>query len=162
DAPDAFYVPLGDDRFASTAHTGGPWDPALQHGGPPSALLARAIENEPAPWPAVVVRVSVDILGPVPVDELTVRTRVLRPGRSVELVAGELAAGDRVVVRATAWRGREAAHDPPSRPVVPHPVPAFPDDDAETPPWPGGYLRAMQWRGGARGGGGARAARGWG
>lgn len=146
DRPEAFYLSLGDGRFASTAHTGGPWDPSQQHGGPPAALLARAIEQEPAPWPAVVVRISVDILGPVPVAELSVRTRVLRPGRSVELVEAELGSGGRVAVRATAWRVREAWHELPARPVVPHPVPPFPDDDAETPPWPGGYLQAMQWR----------------
>lgn len=146
ESPDAFFVPLGDGRFASTEHTGGPWDPSLQHGGPPSALLARAIETEPARWPAVVVRMSVDILGPVPVAEVAVRTQVLRPGRSVELVQAELSTDDRVAVRATAWRVREALHELPPRPVVPHPVPRFPDTDAALPDWPGGYLRAVQWR----------------
>jgi len=42
---DAFYLPLGDDRWRSTIHTTGPWDARFQHGGPPSALLARAIEQ---------------------------------------------------------------------------------------------------------------------
>jgi hypothetical protein len=118
----------------------------LQHGGPPSALLARAIETEPAPWPAVVIRMSVDILGPVPVDEVTLRTEVLRSGRSVELVQAELAAHGRVAVRATAWRVRETPHVLPDRPEPVHDVPPFPDADAPAPPWPGGYLRAMQWR----------------
>jgi len=75
--PDAFYLPLGEGRYLSTEHTGGPWDPQFQHGGPPSALLARAIESESLAWPATVARVSVDILGPVPVTELAVRSRVL-------------------------------------------------------------------------------------
>ena len=42
---DAFYVTDGDD-FVATAHTRGPWSPKHQHGGPPSALLARAIEAQ--------------------------------------------------------------------------------------------------------------------
>src|SRR5688500_11471215 len=42
---DSFYVPLGDDRWSSTPHTTGPWDPRFQHGGPPSALLGRAVER---------------------------------------------------------------------------------------------------------------------
>jgi hypothetical protein len=146
DSPDAFYVSLGDGRFRSTEHTGGPWDPTLQHGGPPSALLARAIETEPAPWPAVVTRMSVDILGPVPVAEVSLRTAVLRSGRSVELLQADLAAGGRVAVRATAWRVREARHALPARPERDHGVPPFPAADAATPPWPGGYLQAMQWR----------------
>ena len=30
---DAFYVPAGDGRFASTEHTAGPWDVRHQHAG---------------------------------------------------------------------------------------------------------------------------------
>lgn len=149
---DAFYLPLGAGRFTSTEHTGGPWDPLLQHGGPPAALLARAIERESPQWPATVVRMSVDILGPVPVAEVEVRSRVLRPGRSVELVQAELDAGGRTSVRAQAWRVRREqlalpelprSHDDPTL----DPVPPFPDEDTALPPgWTGGYLHAMQWR----------------
>jgi hypothetical protein len=149
---EAFFTPLGGNRYASTEHTSGPWDPAYQHGGPPAALLARAIELEPAPWDAVMLRLSVDILGPVPVAEVEVAARVLRPGRSVELVEAELTAGGRVAVRAQAWRARATdlelpplppAHDDPTI----DPVPALPDSATELPPgWTGGYLHAMEWR----------------
>jgi hypothetical protein len=149
---DAFYLPLGDGRFASTVHTGGPWDPTLQHAGPPSALLTRAIEAEPAPWPATVTRVGVDILGPVPVGELAMRVEVLRSGRSVELVQAELASDGRVAARATAWRVRRTQlqlpplpdeHDDPGGDEVP----PFPDAETTLPAgWGGGYLHAMQWR----------------
>ena len=147
----AFYVPLGDDRFASTVHTSGPWDPQLQHGGPPSALAARAIERESPSWPGTVVRMSVDILGPVPVAELQVRSRVLRPGRSVDLVEAEVVAGSRPVLRAQAWRVRQTELDLPATPATPDPadqnVPNFPEADSPLPiGWTGGYLHAMQWR----------------
>ncbi|MGY1846983.1 hypothetical protein [Blastococcus sp. SYSU DS1021] len=36
---EAFYLPLGDNRFAPTRATESPWDHSAQHGGPPSALL---------------------------------------------------------------------------------------------------------------------------
>ena len=129
-------------------HTGGPWDPQLQHGGPPSALLARAIEKASPAWPATVVRMSVDILGPVPVAEVEVRGRVLRPGRSVELVEAELTAAGRVVVRAQGWRVRAAELDLPRLPGADDgEVPAFPAADSPLPAgWSGGYLHAMQWR----------------
>ena len=144
----AFYVPLGDDRFASTAHTSGPWDPGLQHGGPPSALAARAIERESWSWPGTVVRISVDILGPVPVAELTVRSRVLRPGRSVELVEAELRAGARAVLRAQAWRVRRAELDLPATPATDDgEPPTLPAGESALPDgWSGGYLHAMEWR----------------
>jgi hypothetical protein len=149
---DAFYLPAGDGRFTSTEHTGGPWDPRLQHAGPPSALLARAIEQQPGPWPAIVVRLSVDILGPVPVAELTLRTTVLRSGRSVELLSAELAADDRTAIGATAWRVRETELELPPLPaahdeLVAEPAPPFPDHEAVLPAgWTGGYLNAMEWR----------------
>jgi len=147
--PDAFYLPLGDDRYLSTEHTGGPWDPAFQHGGPPAALLARALESESPAWPATIARISVDILGPVPVAELAVRSRVIRPGRSVDLVEAELVDGDRAVVRAQAWRVRAAELDLPrteGEDAAPQ-VPEFPDAQTPLPDsWRGGYMRAMEWR----------------
>lgn len=149
---DAFYVMAGEDRYVSTSHTSGPWDPGLQHAGPPSALLARLVEQTPCPWPAVVVRMSVDILGPVPVAELTGRSRVIRPGRSVELVEAELEHGGRVAIRARAWKVRRqelalpplpAVHDAP----VGQDVPPFPEQPSDIPPgWSAGYLQAMAWR----------------
>jgi len=149
---DAFYLPLGGNRFASTGHNGGPWDPNLQHAGPPSALLTRAIEQAPAPWPATLTRVTVDLLGPVPVAELDLRVEVLRSGRSVELVQAELATDGRVAARATAWRVRRTELDLPPLPDD-HDTPAGdevpPMPGAETPlpaGWGGGYLHAMEWR----------------
>src|SRR5262245_37866159 len=149
----SFFEPLGGGRYRSTGHTIGPWEPGSQHGGPPAALLGRAIEAESPSWPAAVVRVTVEILTAVPVAELTVRSRVLRPGRSVELVEAALRADDRPVMRAQAWRIRESKLDLPPHPVVEEAVPPFP---AEEVPWPGrsgGYLSAMEWRpaGGAPG-----------
>ena len=148
---DAFYVALDDNRYASTMHTSGPWDPALQHAGPPSALLARAIERTPSPWPAAVMtRVTIDLLGAVPVAELTVTTNVLRSGRSVELVQAELSSEGRVAARATAWRVRRSDLTLPAAAalaaddVVPPALPAA--ETARPPGWTGGYLLAMEWR----------------
>jgi hypothetical protein len=145
--PDAFYLPLGDNRYLSTEHTGGPWDPEFQHGGPPSALLVRAMEAESPAWPATLARVGVDILGPVPVTELSVRSRVLRPGRSVDLVEAELVAGDRAVVRAQAWRVRATELELPPYDEPRVDVPDFPAAETTLPDgWRGGYMRAMEWR----------------
>ncbi|WP_367138950.1 thioesterase family protein [Saccharothrix sp. HUAS TT1] len=144
---DAFYERLAEDRFASTAHTSGPWGEDSQHLGPPSALLARALERC-APRPgAVLSRVVLEVLGPVPVAELAVTASVERPGRSVELLAAELAHDGRPVLRARAWRmvagdtaavasGGDERLAPPSS-CEPMAVPEH---------WRGGYLAAMEWR----------------
>jgi hypothetical protein len=42
---------------------------------------------------------TVEVLGAIPVDDLELRSRMLRPGRSVELVEAALSAGGRGVAR---------------------------------------------------------------
>jgi hypothetical protein len=143
----AYYLPLGDDRYTATEHTQGPWDRGLQHGGPPSALLARELERLAADAPRVVVRMSIDLLGPVPVGDVTIAARVLRPGRKVELVEAELSAGDRVAVRALAWRLRSEALELPAGAGEFRLPPAFPDTDSPSAPgWAGGFIDSLQAR----------------
>lgn len=146
---DAFYLPAGPGRFESTPATAGPWTPDAQHAGPPSALLARAIEAA-RPDPGLdLVRLSVDILGPVPVAPLGLSTRVLRPGRRVALLEAVATAGDRPVLVGRGWLvARAAGRRPPA--VGPGlEIPPRPPAAAPTP-WPGahleGYLRAVDFR----------------
>ncbi len=144
--PDCFYTELGDGRFASSAWTTGPWDAGSQHGGPPSALLARAIERHRPRSDMQVGRVTVEILRPVPIAPVDVEVELLRPGRSVELVGASMTAGGQMVARATAWRVlRTQAHTVPDRHAPPPPLPAT---GGFTPPagWVDGYLSAVEWR----------------
>jgi hypothetical protein len=100
---DAFYV-LDGDRVLPSELTRGPWDPDAQHAGPPSALLARAIELCEPREGMRVGRVTVEILAPVPIAPLTLSVAVVRPGRSVEMVEASLAGPDGELVRARGWR----------------------------------------------------------
>lgn len=144
----SFYEPLGDGRFRATEHTSGPWDPAHQHAGPPAALLGGELERCDARAGALLARVTLEILGPIPIAELAVEVGVERPGRRVELLAGELRAGDRAVVRARAWRVLEA--DAPSTDAAA--PPALPDSETPRPArFEFGYGKAIEWRW-ARGG----------
>lgn len=122
---EAFFLPLGDDRWQATIHTTGPWDARFQHGGPPAALLARAVERCAPREEMIVARVTVEILGPVPVAEVEVRARVLRPGRSVELVEAVLSSGGRDAARAAAWRVTRTTQ--PGAPSRHEPAPPVPD-----------------------------------
>jgi hypothetical protein len=103
----AFYS-LYDERATPSELTRGPWDPGAQHAGPPSALLARALELCEPRDGARIARVTVEILAPVPIEPLTVRARVVRPGRSVELVEASLEGPDGELMRARGWRLAEA------------------------------------------------------
>ena len=100
---DAFYSLDGDVAVPSEL-TRGPWDPDAQHAGPPSALLARAIELCEPREGVRVGRMTVEILAPVPIAPLTLSASVVRPGRSVEMVEASLAGPDGDVMRARAWR----------------------------------------------------------
>ena len=104
-ADDALFVPEGD-RFVPTVLTRGPWDPGAQHGGPPAALLTRAVETVGAPVPMAVARLTVELLRPVPLRPLSFTTTVLRPGRKVQLVGASLFDEDAEVARVTALRVR--------------------------------------------------------
>jgi len=144
---DAFFEPLGDGRFASTVHATGPWSAQSQHLGPPSALLVRAMEQLPAAAPMLFARVTVEILGPVPVAEVAVTAGVDRPGRAVELLSAELSAGGRTVARARAWR--HIRSDTSAVAVgVDEPLASPESGDVMYRPdsWGPGYLDAMEWR----------------
>ncbi|HEX7291728.1 MAG TPA: thioesterase family protein [Conexibacter sp.] len=117
---EAIYLPDGPDRFQPTELARGPWDPHAQHGGAPAALIARAIEHVESAVPMDVVRITYELLRPVPLTPLELRTRVPRDGKRVQLVEAQLHAGEVEVVRATALRIRRDA------------VPA-PDADCEPP-----------------------------
>jgi hypothetical protein len=126
----AFYEPLGDGRFLSTPHTRGPWDPANQHAGPPAALLGRALERCAQRDDLLLTRLTFEIVRPVPVADVEVEARVVRPGRSVELLEGELRAGGGPVMTVRAWRVLAAAAPtvgdapPPLRPPNATPPPS--------------------------------------
>jgi hypothetical protein len=141
----SFFVALGTGRFRATERTSGPWDPRHQHAGPPSALLTGALERTAPREGMALARVTVEILGPVPIGELEVETSVERPGRSVELLAGELRADGRAVLRARAWR---VLGSPVGTPEGPAPV-AIPETADPPPPLLGetfGYAHAIEWR----------------
>lgn len=106
--PSAFFLPDGD-GFIATQLTRGPWSLSHQHGGPPSALMARAIERHVAEGETArrAARVTIEFLRPIAITRLSVATETLRQGRKVELVGATLRADGDVVARATAVLMRE-------------------------------------------------------
>ena len=71
--------------FVSTDGTRSNWDPEIQHGSPPLALLTKAIEdlsNNTAGTGLRIGRLTLDILGAIPVTTVRVRAWVERPGKS--------------------------------------------------------------------------------
>ena len=145
--PSAFYLPLGDGRFTATPSTVGPWFPDAQHVGPPSALLTRTIELCAPREGMQLARITVEVLGPVPLGEVQVSAEVERPGRTIEMLGAQLSAGGRTVLRARAWRMATGSTEEAAGGGA-EALPELPGPSLWRRPdgWVAGYLDAVEWR----------------
>lgn len=144
--PDAFYVRLAEHRFVSTLHSQGAWQPGEQHLAPASGLVLAEIERR-LPSDKLVSRASFDVLGVIHSGEFSIDVRVVRPGRSIELIEADMRHGDRTSIRARVWR--LAATD--TTPVQGIELPSLPPPDAMRPLafssiWGGGFIDALEVR----------------
>lgn len=161
--PDAYFFPIsagaagsgsaGDTpaRFRSGPATAGPWAGHLQHGGPPNALAVavaeQALRRATGRDDLVALRLAADFVGPVPVAELLVRTRIRRAARSAALVevtvSAEADSGERDCLLARVWFVRDA--DTAAITPAPGPPTAVPDispsDEIAFP-----YGESLEWR----------------
>ena len=85
--PDCFFTTDGE-FFRPTAHTRGPWDEHACHAGPPSGLLARAMESI-LPGKQL-CRLTVELLRPIPFCGFKVVADVTRDGRTVSTSTASL------------------------------------------------------------------------
>lgn len=101
--------PLGE-RFRATDMVRSTWSSHIQHGGPVSALLVRAMARCERRPDTRLSRVVVDLLGGVPADgDLWVTATLERGGKQIELVSAVLHGqgpdgAPRPVARASGWR----------------------------------------------------------
>jgi hypothetical protein len=129
---EAAYVQLDDDRFRASSLTRGPWNPDHQHAGPPSALIARAIERAAGEGLTHLGRLTVNLLRPAPIGECKVEVAADYVGRSAGHYSGRLTAQGKDVARFTALMQRE--DDLPIPEGTPgHPPPAAPKPPGECP-----------------------------
>ena len=162
-APEPYFTVVDEDAADDGTHatveasgsTAGPWFPDAQHMGPPSALLVRALERESGRDDVRLARVTVEVLGKVPVGTLEVSSRIARRGRTIELVTAELVSRDpggepRAVARATGWfhgvvdTGAVVTVPGATMPALPGPETGRTRDIPDG--WLRGYLTSVDWR----------------
>lgn len=154
---DAYYelidgaTDLGE-NFSATDLVIGTWSTSIQHAGPVSALLVRALERC-APRPDTrLSRVVVDLLGPVPVsDQLWVSSQLERAGEKIELVTAELLAlgpddRHRPVARASGWRLQQVDTKDLRCGPVPQLRPLSEGRRQDAARWDRNYLHSLDWR----------------
>ena len=146
----AYFQRTGPTAYLPTSHVGGAWDTEQQHIAPALGLLVHVLEQDrdlrrdDRLLPA---RLSYDIWGTVPMAEVETSVRVLRPGRTIELVEAALGHGGRTVVTLRAWLMRRAdtgaiagSRLPAMKPPTDTPV------WDPTTVWPGGFIASAEVR----------------
>jgi hypothetical protein len=110
---DSIYQ-LAGSRVVTGPMAAGPWDPKMQHGSPPAALIVAVAEAVPTATPMRVARLTVDLMRPIPVAPLEIKTEVLREGRKIQLCSIDLIADGKLAVRGTVLKIRRESHELPA------------------------------------------------
>lgn len=84
----AFFTTSDDHWFTPTDHTRGPWDTQACHAGPPTGLLARAVEQ--LIDDKRLIRLTVDLLRPIPFAGFHIEASITRSGRSTASTSASL------------------------------------------------------------------------
>jgi hypothetical protein len=115
-------------RFMPTDHARGPWDRQALHGGAPAALMSEAFRRTEPGAELTIARLGFELLRPVPYAALELSVGVLRAGRRVQELAGEIRADGELICRASAVRVQPVpaglpplSSDPGDRPAMPGP-----------------------------------------
>ena len=147
----SYFLRLSETTFEPTDHVGGAWNENEQHVAPVLGLLAHLIEAEHAERrPAhrlVLARASYDILGVIPMAPFEVTSRMVRAGRTIELVEATLAQNGRAALTLRAWMMQtgdtaEIAGDP--LPQLPARETLEPWSPADL--WQGGAIKSIDAR----------------
>ncbi len=151
DSNTSYFVRESATRFRPTVHVGGGWDPNEQHIAPSIGLLAHVIEADFASRrndDLRLGRLSVDILGVMPMESIDVSVKVLRPGRTIELVEARMSQSGRDAVVARAWLTARYDTTGVQGSAFPSlPAPGTMDRFNMSEVWPGGFVRSAQiWR----------------
>ena len=144
---DFYYEPLGEGRYRSTIHAQGAWNEHEQHMAPATGVLVHEMLNFQPRDDMRLARVSLEIHGLIHAGEFEINTRMIRPGRTIELIEAEMVTNGRTSIVARAWRlatGDSSAVAGSEDARVPGPQECEPYDAVSQ--WPGGYIRGVEMR----------------
>ncbi len=149
----AWLFELDGDRFAPTPSAAGPWSPDALQGGPPTGLLARAVERCDSggrdAHEFMLARLSVELVRPVPMRPLSVISRVSHPGKRIQRVTASLVADGVEVANAIGVRVRVGVPDGDHAQTGGLRAPALPETSSDPPAtvaWPAFHSEALEYR----------------
>lgn len=146
----AYFERIDESAFHATSAVEGAWSVEEQHIAPALGLITHVIEQDHHArrgGDLQLGRVSFDILGTIPIERVDLSVRVLRPGRTIELVEATLSHDGRPAVIARAWLMQVAD----TAAIAGSSLPPMPSREALEPwsageIWPGRYVRTVDIR----------------
>lgn len=148
--PLAYFTKHEEGLYRATEHAESAWGDAGLHFSPVAGLLVHHLER----WRArhadptkQVGRISFDILGHIANEDIRIETRLVRPGRTIELLETTAIIEDRPAISARSWvlstvdTGRVAGGQ-----AEPFPAPEGLPARNISSIWPGGYIRSLDAR----------------
>ncbi len=133
--------------LSATKHAQGAWNEHEQHMAPATGVLTAELSQFAPQNNMRIARISLDILGLIPLDDFIITTRCIRPGKTIELIESVMSSRGRDCIIARAWRlmtqdtseiagleDQKALHQPDELPVW---------DDMKG--WPGGFIERCVW-----------------
>ncbi|MGJ4069883.1 thioesterase family protein [Corynebacterium macclintockiae] len=141
-------------NYHPTQHTESPWGPGFQHGSPPAALIATVLEDGARDAGMSLEegrfsRMTVEILGAVPLSELRTHARVVRPGKRISFLEAVVTdESGREFVRGSGWWIRRGDTQDIERTVgEPMPGPVGAEDGTDfLERWASGYIDSIDAR----------------
>lgn len=134
-------------HYRSTLLAQGAWNEHEQHMAPATGIICAELDRFSPRNDMRIGRISLDILGLIPAGEFSITTKVIRPGKTIELIESEMKAQGKSCIVARTWRmmtqnsheikGLEDAHG-----NVPEHAPVW----EGIRQWPGGYIQSIEAR----------------
>ena len=134
-------------KYRSTIHAQGAWNEHEQHMAPATGIICAELDLFSPRSDVRIGRISLDILGLIPAGEFQIETKVIRAGKTIELIESVMSAQGKACIQARTWR--MMISDTSS-------IYGLEDQKVESPEhqpvwneirtWPGGYIASLEAR----------------
>ncbi|MFU8927363.1 thioesterase family protein [Acinetobacter puyangensis] len=134
-------------HYRSTIHSQGAWNPHEQHMASASGIMATELEHFFPRSDMRIGRMSFDIFGLIKFGEFSISTRIIRGGKTIELIESEMKADGKTCIVARVWR--MCTQDSTAIAGLEDQSISHPDKYAVwngMQRWPGGFIQSIQAR----------------
>lgn len=133
--------------YRANIHAQGAWNAHEQHMAPATGILCAELENFQPRSHMRIGRVSLDIFGLIHFGEFSITTRVIRAGKTIELIEAEMKAEQKTCIVARAWRmqmqdSKDIAGQEDTEIGQPEQCAVW----EEMKKWPGGFIQSTTTR----------------